>query len=60
MLLQNYSELLINTMGLLNDIMISVNCDEFSGFMNLIYYNHKRKTCLIDHFEYLRLAGAEY
>ena len=43
MLLQNCSEILTNTIGLLNDIMISADCDNFSGFVNLVYYDHKRK-----------------
>merc|ERR1740124_409077 len=60
MLLQNCSELRTDTMGLLNGIMISADCDEFSGFMNLVYYDHKRKTRLINHSEYLRLTEAEY
>jgi len=60
MLLKNSSELPTDTMGLLNDIMISADCDEFSGFMNSVYYDHKGKTRLIDHSEYLRLAKAEY
>ena len=60
MLLHNRSELPTDTMGLLNNIMISSDCDEFSGFMNSVYYDHKRKTRLINHSEYLRLAEAEY
>jgi len=60
MLLQNCSELPTDTMGLLNDIMISADFDEFSGFVNSVYYDHKRKTRLINHSEYLRLAEAEY
>ena len=43
MLLQNCSEIPTNTIGLLNDIMISADCDNFSGFVNLVYYDHKRK-----------------
>jgi len=60
MLLQNCSDLPTDTMGLLNNIIISADCDEFSGFMNLVYYNHKRRTRLINHSKYLRLAKAEY
>jgi len=60
MLLQNYSELLTDTIGLLNDIMILAYCDEFSGFMNSVYYDHKRKNGLINHSKYLRLSKAEY
>jgi len=60
MLLQNCSEHPTDTMGLLNDIMISVDCNKLSGFMNSVYYDHKRKTWLINHSEYLRLAKAEH
>jgi len=47
-------------MVLLNDIMVSEDCSEFSGFMNSIYYDHKRKNRVSNHPEYLRLAEAEY
>ena len=47
-------------MGLLNDTMGSADCDEFSRFMNSVYFDHKRKTRIIDHREFLRLAEAEY
>ena len=60
LLLQNCSGLPTDTMGLLNDIMGSADCDEFSGFMNSVYFDHKRKTREITHQEYLRLAEAEY
>ena len=60
LLLQNCSGLPTNTMVLLNEIMGSAAYDEFSGFMNLLYFDHKRKTRVIAHQEYLCLAEAEY
>ena len=60
LLLQNCSGLPTDTMGLLNDTMGSADCAEFSGFMNSVYFDHKRKTRVIPHQEYLRLAEAEY
>jgi len=59
-LLKNYSELPTDTTGLLNDIIISADCDEFSGFMNSVYYDYTQKIRLIDHSKSLRLAKAEY
>ena len=60
MLLQNCLGLLTDMIGLLNNIMGSADCEEFSGFMNLVYFYHKRRTRVIEYAEYLRLAEAEY
>ena len=40
MLVQNCSCLPTDIMGLLNNIMVLATYKEFSGFMNLIYFNH--------------------
>ena len=56
MLLQNFSGLLANTMGLLNDIMVYVDYDGFSGVIDLVYFNHKWKTRMITPQEYLHLG----
>ena len=56
LLLKNTSGLPIDTMGLLNDIMGSADCDDFSGFINSVYFDHKSKTRMIAHQEFLRLA----
>lgn len=47
-------------MCLLNNTMGSADCVEFSGFMNSVHFNHKRKTRVISHQEYLCLTEAEY
>ena len=49
-----------DTMGLLNDTMGLADCNKFSGFMNSVYFDHKRKTREITHQEYLCLAEAKY
>jgi len=49
-----------DTMGFLDDTMGSDDCDEFSGFMNNVYFNHKRKLRIISHQEYFCLDKAEY
>ena len=54
------SELPTDTMGSLNNIMVSADWDEFIVFINAVYCDHKRKIHVIDHPEYLRLAEAEY
>jgi len=59
LLLQDYSGLPINTMGLLNDNMGSADCNKLSGFMNSVYFDHKKKTRITLYQEYLRLAEAE-
>jgi len=43
MLLKNISQLLTDTIGLLINIMIPVDCDGVSSFMNLVYYNYRKK-----------------
>ena len=53
LLLQNCSGIPTNAMGLLHDTMGLADCDEFSGFMNSVYFDHKRKTREITHQEYL-------
>ena len=60
LLLKNTSVLPTDTMGLMNDIMESADCDDFSGFMNSVYFDHKKKTRVIAHQEFLRLAEVEY
>jgi len=60
LLLNNCSELPADTMVLLNDTMGSADCDEFSVFMRSVYFDHKWKTRVITHQEYLRLAESEY
>ena len=49
LLLQNCSNLPTETMGLLNDTIGSVDCDEFSGFTNYVCFNHERKTQVMTH-----------
>ena len=53
LLLQSCLGLPTDAMGLLNNVMGSADCDELSGFMNLVYFDHKRKTRVISHQEYL-------
>ena len=53
LLMHNYTGLPTDTMGLLNDMMGLVDCDEFTGFMNLVYFDHKKNTRIITHQEYL-------
>jgi len=60
LLLQNCSVLPTKTMVLLNDTMGSADYDKFSGFMNSVYFDHKKKTRVISHQEYIRLAEVEY
>ena len=43
-LLQNCSAIPMDTMGLLNDVMVSADCDEFTGYMTSIYFASKREN----------------
>lgn len=42
LILQNCSVIPTDTMGLLNDVMSSPDCDDFTDYMKSIYYASKR------------------
>jgi len=60
LLLKNCTELPINIIGLINDIMCSVEYTEFKEYMKAIYFNHKCRIKVVDPLEYLKLAESEY
>ena len=60
LLLHNCTGLPKDTIGILNDTMGLADCNEFTGFMNSVYFDHKRKTRVISHHEYLRLVESKY
>ena len=47
-------------MGLLNDVMSSADCSEFTSYMQSIYFAHKRKIKSITPREYVEFAEKEY
>ena len=60
-LLQNCDAIPTNTMELINDIMTSADCDEFTEYMKSIYFASKRKKILLASFTcYLNTAESEY
>ena len=60
MLLQNCTVLPMDLVGLLNDIMLSAENNDFTSFMKSVYFDHKRKMRVIGFTKYLNLAEAEY
>ena len=60
LLILHFLGLPIYTMWLVNNTMGSADCDELSGCMNSVYFEHKRKTRTISHQECLRLAERKY
>ena len=60
LLLQNYSAIPTNAMGLLNDVMSSTDCSDFTSYMKSIYFASKRTGTVGDYMEYLDAAEAEY
>ena len=56
MLLQNCTVLPTDLAGLLNNIMLSSENTDFTSFMKLVYFDHKRKTRVIGFTKYLNLA----
>ena len=59
-LLANCGKLPTDSMGILRDTFCLSECDEFTGFMTDMYFEHKRKTNVFDYMEYLTLAKAKY
>ena len=60
LLLQNCSALPTDTMGLLNDVMVSADCREFVEYMQSIYFASKRNNTEQGHMEYLDSTEGEY
>ena len=59
-LLQNCSTIPIDTMGLLNNVMVSADCDKFTGYMTSIYFASKCENSVGGCIDYLNAAEAEY
>ena len=47
-------------MGLLNNVIVSADCDDFTSYMKLIYFPSKRDTLSNGYMEYLDAAEAEH
>ena len=62
MILQNCEAVPTDTLGLLNKIMISADCDEFTEYMKSIYFASKRnQSAPASSFtDYLNTAESEY
>ena len=56
MLLRSCSKLSTSTMCVLKDAVCSALCDEFSGSVPSVYFDHKRNTQIIEHNKRLQLA----
>ena len=60
LLLQNCGAIPTNTMGLLNDLMPSADCLEFTEYMKSIYFASKRINTIRDYMAYLNCAEGKY
>ena len=47
-------------MGLLNDVMSLVNCQEFTAYIQSIYFASKRNRAVGGYLEYLDAAESKY
>ena len=56
LLLQNCSAIPTDTMGLLNNVKSSANCDDFADYMKSIYYVSKRAATVGGYIEYIDSA----
>ena len=59
-LLQNCAAIPTDTMGLLNDAMVSADCNEFTRYMTSIYFASKRENLFGGYMDYLDLDKAKY
>ena len=58
-LLQNFSAIPTNVMGLLNDVMVLVDYDEFTAYTRSIYFAFKRESLTgVGYMEYLDTVEA--
>ena len=60
LLLQNCGAIPTDVMGFLNDVMVSADCDEFTAYMQSIYFASKRDSSSQGNMAYLDAAEAEY
>ena len=55
-LLKNCGANPTDVIGLLNDVMVSADCKEFTAYMKLIYFASKRDSLVTGYMEYLDVA----
>ena len=60
LLLQNCAVIPTDAMGLLNNVMSSADCKDFTEYMKSIYFTSKRTNTVGDYMVYLDAAEAEY
>lgn len=60
LLLQDCLAIPTDTMGLLNDVMVLADCDEFTDYMKSIDFASKRNYTVGGYMEYLDTAEAKY
>ena len=56
LLLQNCGTIPTDTMVLLNDVMSSADCSEFTDYVQIIYFASKRANTVGDYVSYLDCA----
>ena len=60
LLLQNCGAIPTDAMGLLNDVMSSADCKDFTDYMKSIYFASKRTNTVGEYMKYLDEAEGEY
>ena len=60
LLLQHCAAIPTDAMDLLDDVMSSADCSEFTDYMKRIYFTSKCTSTVGDYMEYLDAAEAEY
>lgn len=60
LLLSNYKKMPTDVMGLLNDTIYSAGCEDFTAYMKAIYFNHTRKTEVMEPMKFLTIVEGGY
>ena len=60
LLLQNCVAIPTNTMGILNNVISLANCQEFTAYMQSIYFASKRDSTVGGYMKYLDSAESDY
>lgn len=60
LLLQNYTDLPTDLIGLLHDILASAKNEDFVAFIKALYFNHKMKTTEVSYTMFLNHTRSEY
>ena len=60
LLLQNFTDLPTDLIGLLHEIIASAKNEDFAAFIKALYFNHKMKTKEVSYATFLNHVESKY